>query len=347
MASNEVVRSRVKGRCSAKEILGLIQNEADELDYEGDRAFWKELRDSILEKYPMEQKIEPLKFRPMTDQEQAERALRAFKVMEKRECWPTIFVMMDDSISWEIRQAQKSSIHEILECRRRDPVSTVLAYDDHCLDQDKPTKKEKMSNADVLQETIDLAKFTPAVKMVQVIKDRKCWPQCWIDESGKIYWTVHEAINYEEGAVWVKSFSDPVVAILAYDDHCREKDRELENPKIKPIDDMPKDELDDAVAIEVMGWTNINFNLSWASSGSEGRQLIDKYEWHPTRNIVQAFEALNSIGEDYAIHTFDKKYGCTIHDPNPANKGISGVHETRLKVAICRALIKWARRGKE
>ena len=57
---------------------------------------------------------------------------------------------------------------------------------------------------------------------------------------------------------------------------------------MKQPDEMTNEELDEALAIEVMGWHI--FGYEWHEVG--GKYVMDFNDWHPTTNRNQAVECL-------------------------------------------------------
>lgn len=113
---------------------------------------------------------------------------------------------------------------------------------------------------------------------------------------------------------------------------------------MKPIDEMTNAEMDEAVAVEVMGWDK------------EQVQEALMLDWAPSRRIAAAWQVVSALAERGWYISLegpdDGKWICTIRDPNCGKWDREGTYSKLLgeawnapsaALAICRAALKAVR----
>ena len=111
--------------------------------------------------------------------------------------------------------------------------------------------------------------------------------------------------------------------------------------------EMDLDQIDREIAEKVMGWHEI-MEPAWPYVTVEGKYPgYSKYgnnllpKWHPTRNIGQAFVALESTGKDYLIGKKGELYFCEIRERTyPVPMDSIYQEAAILPEAICRAALQ-------
>ena len=110
--------------------------------------------------------------------------------------------------------------------------------------------------------------------------------------------------------------------------------------------------IDEQIAIKVMGWTwydyfcpdcqiqHMGFYDKSDQDFPEGLLMFELGGWQPTRKIEQAFMALEHTGKDYIVGKKGKIYFCEIRERTYPVPMDATYKESRIKEeAICRAAL--------
>lgn len=113
---------------------------------------------------------------------------------------------------------------------------------------------------------------------------------------------------------------------------------------MKQPNEMTNEELDEALAIEVMGWHI--FGYEWHELG--GKYVMDVNDWHPTTDLNQTWECLEKFkGYEILKSCYRKNYSVRVWEEfGLVNRCAGTVVSDNLPRALCEAVLM-AKRGEK